>query len=133
MLKRDRLAELRGEPEPVPLHPHGSPKNYTRPEIAEAMPRYWVYFIAARKSLLVKIGYAADPWKRLSNMNTGSPEKLVMYGLIETYLPVTLERELHERFAADRADGEWFRWSEAMDEYVTKYAFEWAEDLLAET
>lgn len=63
-----------------------------------------VYLIQAGDAL--KIGYAADPRRRIHNLRIGSPVPLVLVGTMngggET------ERELHMRFAAHRRHGEWF-------------------------
>lgn len=54
----------------------------------------------------VKIGVAKDVQRRLDNLQIGSPLGLEIVGVIPG--DETLERELHERFAARRTRGEWF-------------------------
>jgi hypothetical protein len=55
----------------------------------------------------VKIGWAGDPFRRLSELNVGSPDDHKLLG----YIPATKdqERELHGLCAAHRIRGEWFR------------------------
>ena len=64
-----------------------------------------VYFIQAGE--FIKIGYAADPNKRLLSIKTGSPLPVK----IIHFFPGTMkdERSLHSRFSHLRAEGEWFR------------------------
>lgn len=67
-----------------------------------------VYFIGAPLLGMVKIGVAKNPYKRIDELQTGSPEILHMVGMY----PLEgreCEKEFHERFAEYRAHGEWFR------------------------
>lgn len=65
-----------------------------------------VYFIQAEMGGPIKIGYAADEFKRFATIQTGYPDKLVLchaiVGDIET------ERAIHNRFRKCRLRGEWF-------------------------
>lgn len=63
------------------------------------------YLVGAEGSPLVKIGYTSGaPAKRLASLQTGQPMPLSLLWSI----PVDIESELHERFAAHRVRGEWF-------------------------
>ena len=63
------------------------------------------YLVGAEGSPLVKIGYTGGvPLKRLASLQTGQPMALSLLWSI----PVDIEDELHERFAAYRVRGEWF-------------------------
>jgi len=62
------------------------------------------YLIGAEGSDLVRIGYAADPQKRLANLQMGQP---TMLSLSWSY-PGDYESPLVQRFAAHRVRGEWF-------------------------
>jgi hypothetical protein len=63
------------------------------------------YLVGAEGSPLVKIGYTSGaPLKRLASLQTGQPMTLSLLWS----LPVDIENELHERFAAYRVRGEWF-------------------------
>lgn len=66
----------------------------------------WVYFIESEGSSLVKIGYSISPEKRLKELQTSSPETLVMLGTIPG--GKSKEIELHKKFAKHRERGEWF-------------------------
>jgi hypothetical protein len=72
------------------------------------IPTGYVYFVLATRSGLVKIGYARHPWARFNSLQVGSPEPLAMMGVVATYLPLELERDLHAHFAADRVRGSGF-------------------------
>lgn len=65
-----------------------------------------VYLIGDPKTMKVKIGIASDPKRRLSQIQTGNPEKLVILAVFHGN--ARTERELHKRFAARRKSGEWF-------------------------
>lgn len=66
-----------------------------------------VYFIRSGKRGAIKIGWAKDVSKRLRILQTGSAEELSLIGAIPG--GKRLERQIHERFAADRLTGEWFK------------------------
>lgn len=66
-----------------------------------------VYFIEAAGHDLIKIGYAIDLPKRFTALMTSSPAALTLLGVLPG--GPKLETELHERLAAHRAHGEWFR------------------------
>jgi hypothetical protein len=104
-----------------PIDPPRGAVSASLGEVAKVMPVWDVYFVLATASRLVKIGYAKDAWARFSNMQVGSPEELRMLGVIRTYLPTELERDLHAHFAADRVRGEWFRFSEELFDYVMQH------------
>lgn len=111
-----------------PIDPPRGAVLLQRPEVRKIMPISTVYFVLSRAQPLVKIGYAKDPWARFTAMQVGSPVELGMWGMIETYLPVQLEADLHAHFAADRVRGEWFRFSEEMAAYVDKYGRDGLDD-----
>lgn len=67
------------------------------------LPLMWTYMIEAGE--LVKIGRAKDVGSRVKALQTGSAELLRVIRRI----PFDCERQLHLRFAAQRAHGEWFR------------------------
>lgn len=73
-----------------------------------------IYFIRCTATGSIKIGLSANPWKRLSKMQSDSPGVLEMLGAEPG--GADREAELHQRFAKDRLRGEWFRPS---DEIVT--------------
>lgn len=78
-----------------------------------------IYLIQAGVGGPLKIGCAAEPRKRLSDLQTGSPEPLtlvlaILGGLRE-------ERELHERFAASHRRGEWFNPTKEVLAFIASY------------
>lgn len=69
-----------------------------------------IYFAHAEGTDLVKIGFTAgDPAKRVGELQTGCPHKLVLLASIEG--SEQDEAKWHRDFAADRLNGEWFRLS----------------------
>lgn len=75
-----------------------------------------LYFISAHPDDLpdapIKIGISYHPEARLSEMQAGSPVRLVLLGVRVGTLKA--ERRHHARFAADRLHGEWFTRSEPL-------------------
>lgn len=82
-----------------------------------------IYFVQCQQTKLVKIGYAKDPWMRLSNMQVGCPTYLKMVALVRK--PKTYEAELHERFATHRHHGEWFNPDPELLALTKEYADEY--------
>lgn len=67
-----------------------------------------IYFAQADGTDLVKIGYTGgDPAKRIGELQTGCPYKLVLLASIEGN--EQREARWHKDFAADRVSGEWFK------------------------
>lgn len=62
------------------------------------------YVVGMEGSNLVKIGYAADPKKRLQSLQVGQPAALNLLW----YTPGDFEAALHRTFEAYRVRGEWF-------------------------
>lgn len=67
-----------------------------------------VYFIEAEGTGCIKIGVANCSWYRMKTLDTMCPVKLTLLGIIPTDKQGRLEKEIHQRFAAYRAKGEWF-------------------------
>jgi excisionase family DNA binding protein len=90
-------------------------------EAAGDMPRdtrpVIVYVIRAGE--MVKIGKAVNVAKRLKGLQTASPVPLSVIHTIASDDGDALEIELHRRFAAHRANGEWFRLEGALAEWIT--------------
>lgn len=78
----------------------------------------FVYFLEARESSRIKIGFATNLERRISALQTGSPERLIVLGTI----PGTRadERNLHKRFSKYRLSGEWFRNAQPLLRYILK-------------
>ncbi|MFE3861072.1 GIY-YIG nuclease family protein [Streptomyces goshikiensis] len=69
-----------------------------------------VYLIGDAKTMHVKIGIASDPKRRLSEIQTGNPARLVIFAVFLGN--ARTERALHKRFATRRLSGEWFDFSD---------------------
>ena len=65
-----------------------------------------VYFIQAGEGGPIKIGRCTDIWQRLSELQVGSHDDLIVLGVMEGNADV--EAGLHKRFFALRVRGEWF-------------------------
>lgn len=65
-----------------------------------------IYFILDRAAGLVKIGFASDPWRRLSQVQTHNAAPLEIVALCEG--DMADEAVMHQRFATSRVRGEWF-------------------------
>jgi len=66
--------------------------------------------------LRVKIGLAKDVRRRLENLRTGTPEKLIVHALEPGSRQV--ERQRHGQFSQDRRQGEWFVCSPALTRHM---------------
>ncbi len=81
-------------------------------------PGALVYFVR-RLDGCIKVGWTTNLTRRLYALRT-------VHGWVDLLgtMPggVVLERELHERFAADRRDGEWFAPSELLMRYIAENA-----------
>lgn len=68
----------------------------------------YVYLVMGKDNDIVKIGIASNLIKRLSSLNTGSPEELRIFDFIKCDNPRKIESELHQRYSNNRIKGEWF-------------------------
>lgn len=78
-----------------------------------------VYFLTDTKN--VKIGFTGgDVYKRLKQLNTGSPLQLYILGWIEGDLQT--EKELHMKFSHLRLkqNGEWFKANSDLIDYINQ-------------
>lgn len=87
-----------------------------------------VYFIhknVGRSGLGVfKIGWSADVYRRLSQLQVGSEGPLELVAVAEQRKP-SYERRVHGLFATDRIHGEWFQGTEALWDFVLQHADWW--------
>jgi len=67
-----------------------------------------IYFIGSLESGTVKIGKSNNPEKRLVELQTANPHKLVLYGVIDD-VTSELESRLHRILDPFRLEGEWFK------------------------
>jgi hypothetical protein len=69
-----------------------------------------VYVMRVRQ--FYKIGYTTDIRKRYNDISVSNPFKVTLMITIVSEAAQLLESQLHERFAAKRVRGEWFRLDE---------------------
>jgi len=72
-----------------------------------------IYFIEAIGLDYVKVGFTTDLEKRMADLRTALPVRLMLLGSITG--PATLEGELHTALAAHRHTGEWFAKAPAIE------------------
>lgn len=75
-----------------------------------------MYFIQGENGGPIKIGVTDNIDKRLKQMQTGNPEKLILLHL--TYGGRNLEEELHLKFSQYLYRGEWFNPAKEILEYI---------------
>ena len=78
----------------------------------------FVYFIETESHEFVKIGYSKRIYTRLSELSTLQPGSFAIR--LIGYFPGTQQTEgwLHAKFAADRDNGEWFRSTSALRQFI---------------
>ncbi|WP_328654216.1 GIY-YIG nuclease family protein [Micromonospora sp. NBC_00330] len=96
-----------------PDEPHHGPGVY----VILAIPDRFSAAIADR----VKIGQSDDVRRRLADLQTGNPAHLHLAHA--SYEPDAgrrrvIEADLHRRFGHLRVNGEWFRWTDELNEHV---------------
>lgn len=75
-----------------------------------------VYFVLCTETSAVKIGYADDPFRRFSKIQSDAPGDLELLAIEGG--DKDREAELHAQFAEFRKRGEWFQYSAAIREHV---------------
>lgn len=126
IIERKRFDLARPPMQPEALLPPTSP-----PDLERAVPKSpaairpleperpgFVYFVHAKISKRIKIGWSADPDKRIGTFLTGCPEPLEYLGSIPGH--ISDERGWHDRFAADRAHREWFNATPELLAYIAE-------------
>jgi hypothetical protein len=77
-------------------------------EAAKTQGKDFLYGIGIIGERPIKIGITKDLRTRLITMQVGNYKAYYIAFAVLTESPLDLERELHERFAAQRLRGEWF-------------------------
>ena len=75
-----------------------------------------IYAIEASGLDLIKIGRAKKPLERLEMLQAGCPAKLRFIAAVDW--DNQMEWHLHQRYAASRVHGEWFKWDEDVDRFI---------------
>lgn len=89
----------------------------------------YVYFVRAETLRLIKIGIAKDLDSRISGLQTASPDRLALMGIIRpSEDPKYLEARLHNKFSDHRAHGEWFHPDPSLEAYIAKHAISPAQN-----
>lgn len=97
---------------------------------------YFVMAIYPGGAAFIKIGVASDVKARLAELQVGNPVKLTLLGTIND-IPrskiLNEERRLHKQFADLRAEGEWFRASGRLIDFIRANTTKpkWAKKLAA--
>lgn len=93
--------------------------RYDEKKIARV--RAGVYFIRVRRDNgPLKIGYTKGLRNRLSEFRSSNPDEIELLGFWEGATPYD-ERELHDRYAAFRIRGEWYRDCSEIREEAAKH------------
>lgn len=90
----------------------------------------FVYFIASASGP-IKIGKAINPMQRMKELQTSSPERLNLLGVL--FGDIILEQKLHLEFKELRLTGEWFRREERLLQYISDHSIDYNDDLRRET
>lgn len=80
----------------------------------------WIYYIEAKDSGAVKIGYARNPASRIGHIQTGNHEELVLLALEKGDRELEVSR--HQQFAELRIRGEWFTKGDALRNHIESLA-----------
>jgi len=94
-----------------------------------------VYFVQAGESGPVKIGVTQNIEDRVVNLQTGNPEKInVMRALTlrSKEDAFNLESKLHNKFKDVRLNGEWFKYSKYLDDFIKNISFKDGEPVFSE-
>lgn len=75
-----------------------------------------MYFIYAKKARRIKIGYSANPQKRICGLQTSSPETLIKLAILDGERE--LEQAIHSHFHYLREHGEWFKAENELFEWI---------------
>lgn len=79
-----------------------------------------IYFILDTYSSAVKIGYTTIKGlrRRLQTLQTGAPYELRLLGAL--WGDKKIEKEIHKKFKHSHIRGEWFEYSEEIEDYIAK-------------
>jgi hypothetical protein len=78
----------------------------------------WIYFLETEDGRFIKIGRSADVIQRLYALQVANPGLKLLGVLPET--GTMSESHIHEQFAADHHEGEWFHNSPSIATYIKR-------------
>lgn len=93
-------------------------RRKVRKIIATAAVESVVYVVKRPRERMVKIGFSTNLASRMATLQTAAGAQLVL--LVAAPGTRDDERALHERFAAHRQSGEWFRYHREIEKWVTE-------------
>jgi len=104
-----------------------SPRKFSPEEIDAAVDGSLlsgsvVYFIIRRGMPGVKIGTTTNLSKRLSELQSSTPDYLFVFGTLPG--DKVVEKILHKKFATNRIRGEWYEFTPEMKRFVKKHRFQ---------
>jgi hypothetical protein len=67
----------------------------------------FIYFIKEAGGEYIKVGWAANPFHRMAQLQTSNPRALELIGYVVADMPK--EKRLHEELTPYRVTGEWYR------------------------
>lgn len=79
-----------------------------------------IYFIQERAGGPIKIGYSVNPKKRLAEIQTSHPQRLMLLATMDGGR--SEELELHRRFGRFRTQGEWFKDDQELLRFIQEKA-----------
>ncbi|TMB23079.1 MAG: GIY-YIG nuclease family protein [Deltaproteobacteria bacterium] len=74
--------------------------------------------------MTIKIGWALNVAERLATLQTASPQKLLVLGVLRG--TIEQERLAHRLFAVHRLLGEWFAPGEDLMRFIADHAQDWS-------
>lgn len=89
-------------------------------EVQTNTPDIFIYFIRGQMTRHIKIGVAADVLLRMATLQTASPDKLGLLGVVNS--TQGLERMLHNILKPFRLHGEWFEHNEGLVLFIKNKA-----------
>jgi hypothetical protein len=114
-LLQRRQAEIAAAADKLPMPPGIAAERTPKTQPAPLAVTTNIYFIGCDDH--VKIGMAQSVEKRFKALTTGHHRELTLLAVIRD-APGELEFELHQRFAAHRVRGEWFKLVPEIQAYI---------------
>lgn len=99
---------------------------------ADLNPSSFVYVVQGDPGTPIKVGYAADPRRRVAELQTGNPQELHLLLVFPGGKEV--ERECHRRLSGASVRGEWF-FGETADAFLDEFSrhCDWAVEFRKRT